>query len=122
MAAIPTEQTEGQGKGQRAVPGPFQVLNAAFLSILIWDYDKSPLPETWVTDETRLREIQWQLRQSQAVNEVLLIVYSTFGGPIQGLPSLSDRLKRMTSVLLDGMHSPSVHFSILFLFLSFNPC
>ncbi|XP_038594565.1 T-complex protein 11-like protein 2 [Micropterus salmoides] len=110
LAAIPTEQTEGQGKGQRAVPGPFQVLNAAFLSILIWDYDKSPLPETWVTDETRLREIQWQLRQSQAVNEVLLIVYSTFGGPIQGLPSLSDRLKRMTSVLLDGMHSP--HFNL----------
>lgn len=63
-----------------------------------------------MTDETRLREIQWQLRQCQAVNEVLLIVYSTIGGPIQGLPTLSDRLKRMTSVLLDGMHSPSVHF------------
>lgn len=77
------------------------------------------LLKTWVTDETRLREIQWQLRQSQAVNEVLLIVYSTFGGPIQGLPSLSDRLKRMTSVLLDGMHSPSVHFSILFYFCLF---
>ncbi|XP_070784853.1 T-complex protein 11-like protein 2 [Enoplosus armatus] len=105
-ATIPTEQTKGQGKGQRAMPGPFQVLNAAFLRILTWDYDKSPLPETWMTDETRLREIQWQLLQCQAVNEVLLIVYSTIGGPIQGLPSLSDRLKRMTSVLLDGMHSP----------------
>ncbi|XP_070709627.1 T-complex protein 11-like protein 2 [Pempheris klunzingeri] len=101
-ATIPTEQT----KGQRAVPGPFQVLNVAFLGILTWDYDKSPLPETWVTDEARVREIQWQLRQCQAVNEVLLIVYSTIGGPIQGLPSLSDRLKRMTSVLLDGMHRP----------------
>lgn len=43
------------------------------------------------------------------VNEVLLIVYSTIGGPIQGLPSLSERLKRMSSVLLDGMHRPSVH-------------
>lgn len=59
-----------------------------------------------MTDETRLREIQWQLQRCQAVNEVLLIVYSTIGGPIQGLSSLSDRLKRMTSVLLDGMHSP----------------
>ncbi|XP_040886440.1 T-complex protein 11-like protein 2 [Toxotes jaculatrix] len=103
-ATIPTEQT--QGKGQQAVPGPFQILNAAFLRILTWDYNKSPLPETWMTDETRLREIQCKLQQCQAVNEVLLIVYSTIGGPIQGLPSLSDRLKRMTSVLLDGMHSP----------------
>ncbi|XP_018541161.1 T-complex protein 11-like protein 2 [Lates calcarifer] len=103
-ANIPTEQT--QGKGQRALPGPFQILNAAFLRILTWDDDKGPLPETWMTDEARLREIQWKLQQYQAVNEVLLIVYSTVGGPIQGLPSLSDRLKRMTSVLLDGMHSP----------------
>ncbi|XP_053170162.1 T-complex protein 11-like protein 2 [Scomber japonicus] len=109
-ATIPTQQTNGQGKGQRAMPGPFQVLNVAFLHILTWDYDKSPLPETLMTDETRLREIQWQLQRCQAVNEVLLIVYSTIGGPIQGLSSLSDRLKRMTSVLLDGMHSP--HFKM----------
>ncbi|AWO98134.1 putative T-complex protein 11-like protein 2 [Scophthalmus maximus] len=101
---IPTGQT--QRKGQQAVPGPFQILNFAFVRILTWDYNKSPLPETWITDETRLREIQWRLQQYQAVNEVLLIVHSTIGGPIQGLPSLSDRLKRMTSVLLDGMHSP----------------
>ncbi|TDG96638.1 hypothetical protein EPR50_G00230840 [Perca flavescens] len=103
---IPKEQPNGPGKGQRLVPGPFQILNTAFLCILTWDYDKSPLPETWMTDETRLREIQRQLQQYQAVNEVLLIVYSTVGGPIQDLPSLSDRMKRMISVLLDGMHSP----------------
>lgn len=62
-----------------------------------------------MTDETRLQEIQWQLRQCEAVNEVLLIVYSTVGEPVQGLSSLSDRLKRMISVLLDGMHRQSVH-------------
>lgn len=44
-ATIPTELTSSEGKGQRAVPGPFQVLNAAFIRILTWDYDKSPLPE-----------------------------------------------------------------------------
>ncbi|XP_054480982.1 T-complex protein 11-like protein 2 [Anoplopoma fimbria] len=106
LTSIPKEQTDGQVKGQRLVPGPFQVLNLAFLRILTWDYDKSQLPETWMTDETRLREIQRHLQRCQAVNEVLLIIYSTIGGPIQGLPSLSDRLKRMISVLLDGMHSP----------------
>ncbi|XP_069021003.1 T-complex protein 11-like protein 2 [Embiotoca jacksoni] len=100
-AAVPQEQ-----KGQPPVPGPFQILNAAFLRILTWDYNKNLLPETLVTDETRLQEIQWQLQRSQAVNEVLLIIFSTIGGPIEGLPSLSDRLKKMISVLLDGMHRP----------------
>ncbi|XP_042367722.1 T-complex protein 11-like protein 2 [Plectropomus leopardus] len=97
---------DNPGKGEQLVPGPFQVINAANLRILTWDYDKSQLPETWMTDETRLQEIQWQLQRCQAVNEVLLIIYNTVGGPIQGLPSLSDRLKRMISVLLDGMHRP----------------
>lgn len=92
---------------QSAVPGPFQVLNAAFLYVLTWEYNKNSLPETLMTDEGRLREIQQQLQQWQAVNEVLLIVYNTVGGPIQGLPTLSERLKRMTSVLLDGMHRPN---------------
>lgn len=102
LAAVPA-----QSKGQRAALGPFQVINTAFLCLLTWDYSERPLPETLMTDEMRLREIQWQLQQVQAVNEVLLIVYSTVGGPIQGLSSLSDRLKKMTSVLLEGMHTPS---------------
>ncbi|XP_034019388.1 T-complex protein 11-like protein 2 [Thalassophryne amazonica] len=59
-----------------------------------------------MNDELRLQEIHWQLQHCQTVNAVLLIVYSTVGGPIQGLSSLSDRLKRTTSVLLDGMHKP----------------
>lgn len=92
---------------QSAVPGPFQVINTAFLHVLTWDFNKNAVPETLMTDEGRLREIQDQLQQCQAVNEVLLIVYSTIGGPIQGLPSLSERLKRMTNVLLDGMHQPN---------------
>ncbi|XP_058481868.1 T-complex protein 11-like protein 2 [Solea solea] len=103
-ANISTDQT--QGKEQKSVPGPFQILSVAFLRVLTWDYNKSPLPETWITDEMRLREIQWKLQQYQAVNEVLLIVHSTIGGPVQGLSILSDHLKRMTMVLLDGMHSP----------------
>ncbi|KAM3587545.1 uncharacterized protein V6R79_008753 [Siganus canaliculatus] len=100
---IPKEQS----KGQQVVPGPFQVLNAAMLGILTWDYDTNPLPETWMTDEPHLSELQQQLKQCQTVNMVLLIIYNTIGGPIQGLSTLSDRLKRMTSVLLDGMHKPN---------------
>ncbi|XP_076015088.1 T-complex protein 11-like protein 2 [Genypterus blacodes] len=103
-------QTSSQEKQQKVLPGPFQILNNAFLHILTWDLSKSPMPETLMTQELQLREIQSQLQQYQAINEVLLIVYSTVGGPIQGLASLSERLKRMASVLLDGMHSP--HFNL----------
>ncbi|KAF7669666.1 hypothetical protein LDENG_00151580 [Lucifuga dentata] len=110
LSSSPTNQGSSQGKEQQVLPGPFQILNTAFLQILTWDYSKSPLPETLMTEELRLREVQCRLQQCQAVNEVLLIVYSTIGGPIQGLSMLSERLKRMTSVLLDGMHNP--HFNL----------
>lgn len=106
-ATGPSEQISNQGKGQRAMPGPFQILNAAFLHILTWDYKKDRLPETWMTDESRLQEIQWQLQQGQAVNAVMLLVYSTIGEPIQNLPSLSARLTLMTSALLEEMHRPN---------------
>eukprot|EP00066_Takifugu_rubripes_P007366 XP_003972835.1 PREDICTED: T-complex protein 11-like protein 2 [Takifugu rubripes] len=103
-AIVCSQETGGQGKGERTVPNPIPILNTAFLGIITWDFDKKPLPETLMNDEVRLREIQRQLWQCQMVNEVLLIVHSTIGDPIQGLPSLSERLKRMTHVLLDGMH------------------
>lgn len=44
-ASVTTEQTKNQGK---VVPGPFLVLNTAFLGILTWDYGKGPLPEVRV--------------------------------------------------------------------------
>ncbi|XP_013859666.1 T-complex protein 11-like protein 2 [Austrofundulus limnaeus] len=103
-ASVPTEKPSDSEKGFRALPGPYQILNTAFFHILKWDFSKGPVPETWMTDETRLEELQWQLKQCEAVNEVLLILFSTVGEPVQGLASLLDRLKRMISVLLDGMH------------------
>ncbi|CAL9682902.1 unnamed protein product [Knipowitschia caucasica] len=36
--------SSSEGK-QSAVPGPFQVLNTAFLHVLTWDYSKNTLPE-----------------------------------------------------------------------------
>ncbi|MED6273194.1 wD repeat domain, partial [Characodon lateralis] len=105
-AIMPPGKSDDAGKSQRALPGPIQILNTACLRFLTWDFSKALVPETWVIDESRLEEIQWQLKQCEMVNEVLLIVHSTVGGPIQGISSLSDRLKRMIGVLLEGMHRP----------------
>uniref|UniRef100_A0A1A8GNT0 T-complex 11-like 2 n=1 Tax=Nothobranchius korthausae TaxID=1143690 RepID=A0A1A8GNT0_9TELE len=102
----PAELSNDPEKIVQGLPGPSQIINAAFLRLLTWDFSKSSVPETWVVDETQLEEIQRQLKQAVAVNTVLLIVFSTIGDPIQGLSVLSDRLKRMITVLLDGMHKP----------------
>ncbi|KAM6987033.1 T-complex protein 11-like protein 2 [Aplochiton taeniatus] len=98
-------KTNSLEKGVKALPGPLLVLNTGFVRILSWDY-KSPLPETLMTDEGRLQEIQRQLELLQLVSAILLIVYNAIGEPIHGIPVLADKLKKMTSVLLEGMHSP----------------
>ncbi|XP_010885697.1 T-complex protein 11-like protein 2 [Esox lucius] len=107
LFSMPTvKQTNDQDKGGKALPSPLLVFNNGFIQILTWDYQKRPLPETLLTDEVRLRELQRNLQLLQSVASVLLIVYNAIGGPISGLPALAERLKRMTSVLLEGMHSP----------------
>uniref|UniRef100_A0A1A8BS52 T-complex 11-like 2 n=1 Tax=Nothobranchius kadleci TaxID=1051664 RepID=A0A1A8BS52_NOTKA len=103
----PAELSNDPEKILQGLPGPSQIFNTAFLRLLTWDFSKSSVPETWVVDETQLEEIQRQLKQAVAVNTVLLIVFSTIGDPIQGLSVLSDRLKRMITVLLNGMHKPN---------------
>ncbi|XP_046878681.1 T-complex protein 11-like protein 2 isoform X2 [Hypomesus transpacificus] len=110
LSMPPTAQTSSQGKGGNALPGPLLVINTGFIHILFWNHQKSPLPETLVTDEVRLRELQRRLQLLQTVASVLLIVYSAVGGAVSGLPALADRLKRMTSILLEGMHS--LHFNL----------
>ncbi|MGH0173650.1 UNVERIFIED_CONTAM: hypothetical protein FKN15_065741 [Acipenser sinensis] len=68
------------------------------------------LPEnrqTLMTDEIRLLELQKSLELYKAVAAVLLIVYNAIGGPISGLPVLADKLKKITSVLLEGIHIKS---------------
>ncbi|CDQ83783.1 unnamed protein product, partial [Oncorhynchus mykiss] len=112
LFSMPTvEQPNGHGKVGKALPSPLLVFNSGFICLLTWDYHKSPLPETLMTDEVRLRELQRRLQLLKAVASVLLIVYSAIGGPISGLPTLAERLKRMTSVLLEGMHLPDFNLS-----------
>ncbi|KAG7245541.1 hypothetical protein CRUP_031087, partial [Coryphaenoides rupestris] len=45
LLAVLNPVEQGPGKGQRALPGPFLVMDTAFLRILSWDPAKSPFPE-----------------------------------------------------------------------------
>ncbi|KAK1167146.1 T-complex protein 11-like protein 2 [Acipenser oxyrinchus oxyrinchus] len=89
------------------IPSPMSVLNKFYIKLLDWDCQKKVLPETLMTDETRLLELQKSLELYKAVAAVLLIVYNAIGGPISGLPVLADQLKKITSVLLEGIHIKS---------------
>lgn len=44
-AIVCSQETGGQGKGERPVPNPIPILNTAFLGILTWDFEKNHLPE-----------------------------------------------------------------------------
>lgn len=101
----PAEKSSDTKQGSRSLPGPELVLNTAYLKLLAWDESKGPLPETLVTDEVRLQEMQRSLQLYQTVASVLLIVCSSIGGAVSGLPALVEKLKKMTAVLLEGMHS-----------------
>ncbi|KAK2892768.1 hypothetical protein Q8A67_012756 [Cirrhinus molitorella] len=105
QAMPPAEKSSNSGQSSKPLPGPTLVLNTAYIRLLTWDESKGPLPETVMTDEVRLQEMQRSLQLYQAVASVLLIVYSSIGGAVSGLPALVERLKKMTAVLLEGMHS-----------------
>lgn len=44
-ASVATEKSYDPEKRRGAMPGPFQILSAAFLHILMWDFSNSPVPE-----------------------------------------------------------------------------
>ncbi|TRY56492.1 hypothetical protein DNTS_008782 [Danionella cerebrum] len=101
----PAEKSSESGDSGKALPGPTLVLNTAYLRLLTWQQSNGPLPETLMTDDARLQEMQRSLQLYQAVASVLLILFSSVGGALSGLPALVERLKKMTAVLLEGMHS-----------------
>ncbi|XP_051977119.1 T-complex protein 11-like protein 2 [Xyrauchen texanus] len=102
---MPPAKGSDSGQSGKSLPGPMLLLNVAYLRLLTWDKSNGPLPETLMTDEVRLQELQRSLQLYQAVASVLLIVYSSIGEAVSGLPALVERLKKMTAVLLEGMHS-----------------
>ncbi|XP_028810865.1 T-complex protein 11-like protein 2 isoform X1 [Denticeps clupeoides] len=97
------------GDSLRTLPSPMLVFNTAFVHLL-FNGQKIPFPETLMTDEGRLKEMQRHVELLKTVATVLLLVYNNIGDSIFGLPILAEKLKKITSVLLEGMHNP--HFNL----------
>lgn len=57
-------------------------------------------------DQVRFQEMQQEAEQLVLLSSVLLVVYTTTGEAISGLPGLMETLKNTVSVMLADMHTP----------------
>lgn len=57
-------------------------------------------------DQVRFQEMQQETERLVLLSSVLLVVYTTTGEAISGLPGLMETLKNTVSVMLADMHTP----------------
>lgn len=62
--------------------------------------------QTLLMDQVRFQEMQQEAERLVLLSSVLLIVYTTMGEAISGLPGLMDKLKNTVNILLADMHTP----------------
>ncbi|XP_051238042.1 T-complex protein 11-like protein 1 [Dicentrarchus labrax] len=86
---------------------PLNVHNHAYLRLLRWDHLSDPFPETVLMDQNRFQEMQQEAERLVLLSSVLLVVYTTTGEAISGLPGLMETLKHTVNVMLADMHAPS---------------
>ncbi|KAA8590568.1 T-complex protein 11-like protein 1 [Etheostoma spectabile] len=89
------------------LPLSVNVHNHAYLRLLRWDHTSDPFPETVLMDQVRFQEMHHEAEQLVLLSSVLLIIYTTTGEAISGLPGLMETLKSTVNVLLADMHTPS---------------
>ncbi|CAK6969931.1 T-complex protein 11-like protein 1 [Scomber scombrus] len=100
--------TDGSSAASSPPPSllPLNVHNHAYLRLLKWDNASDPFPETVLMDQVRFQEMQQEVEQLVLLSSVLLIVYTTTGEAISGLPGLMETLKNTVNVMLADMHMP----------------
>lgn len=57
-------------------------------------------------DQDRFQEMQQEVDRLVLLSSVLLIIYTTTGEAISGLPGLMEMLKNTVSIMLADMHTP----------------
>ena len=57
-------------------------------------------------DQVRFQEMQQEVEQLVLLSSVLLIIYTTTGEAISGLPGLMETLKNTVNVMLADMRTP----------------
>nr|XP_040019236.1 T-complex protein 11-like protein 1 [Gasterosteus aculeatus aculeatus] len=86
---------------------PVNVHNHAYLRLLTWSHASDPFPETVLMDQVRFQEMHREEERLVMLSSVLLIVYTTTGEAISGLPGLMEKLKDIVSAIFADMHAAS---------------
>ncbi|XP_054475519.1 T-complex protein 11-like protein 1 [Anoplopoma fimbria] len=86
---------------------PVNVHNHAYFRLLRWNHASDPFPETVLMDQVRFQEMHREEEQLVLLSSVLLIVYTTTGEAISGLPGLMEKLKSIVTVMLADLHAAS---------------
>ncbi|KAM8891898.1 T-complex protein 11-like protein 1 isoform 1-T2 [Spinachia spinachia] len=86
---------------------PVNVHNHAYLRLLMWAHTSDPFPETVLMDQARFQEMHREEERLVVLSSVLLIVYTTTGEAISGLPGLMETLKDIVSAIFVDMHAVS---------------
>uniref|UniRef100_A0A3Q4AA28 Uncharacterized protein n=1 Tax=Mola mola TaxID=94237 RepID=A0A3Q4AA28_MOLML len=102
-------ETDGSNAASSDAPAllPLNVHNHAYLRLLKWNHASDPFPETVLMDEIRFQEMQQEAEQLVLLSSVLLVVYTTAGEAISGLPGVMESLKNTVNIMLADMHTPS---------------
>ncbi|XP_038605312.1 T-complex protein 11 homolog [Tachyglossus aculeatus] len=88
-----------------ATPSPTTVLNQGYMNLLHWEPGNPEYPETLLMDRLRIQEIQCRVHDLTILGAVLLVTSCLCGPALVSSPPFIERLKRGTSILLDGLHS-----------------
>ncbi|KAK5902782.1 hypothetical protein CesoFtcFv8_008007 [Champsocephalus esox] len=103
-------ETDGSTAASSDPPAPLSAVNVhnkAYIRLLKWDHASDPFPETILMDQVRFQEMYLEAERLVLLSSVLLIIYTTTGEAISGLPGLMDTLKNTVSALLADMNTPS---------------
>ncbi|KAM6437786.1 T-complex protein 11-like protein 2 [Liasis olivaceus] len=106
LSSISCEMSSSPGANGISKPNlsPTVVLTNSYLKLLQWDYQKQKIPETLMTDEARLQELSKKLNQMKTVACISLITSNMVPAVIEGIPDFVEKQKRISFVLLEGMH------------------
>ncbi|KAM8974149.1 T-complex protein 11-like protein 2 [Pelodytes ibericus] len=96
---------------------PTLVLNSGYMRLLQMD---SALPETLITDESRIQELKVKLMQAKHIACVCLIIQNAMGSYCT--TGFTEKVKEITSILLQGMNSKTFNLKEALDALSIKIC
>ncbi|XP_055508930.1 T-complex protein 11-like protein 2 [Leucoraja erinacea] len=122
-ALWPSEPSSSGTNGSSSLSlSPSSVLNNGYLKLLQWNYNSKPVPETLLTDQSRLQKLQQRLNEQRLVAYLMLIICNIGGATLSSLPDFCDKVKRVIMVLLEGMNDKNFNLEETLKTISVKVC